>query len=78
MHKENKTFQCGKSKTTDMKVRVTRAEERDLSEFHQSFLLAPSQCETASASLIRKLLLSDASSLQKTQFQSNWEEYKRE
>lgn len=61
MDKENKTFQCGKSKTTDMKVRVTRAEERDLSEAHQPFLLAPPQCETASASLICKLLLSDAS-----------------
>ena len=25
MDKENKTFQCGKNKTMDMKVRVTRA-----------------------------------------------------
>lgn len=61
MDKENKTFQCGKNKTMDMKVRVTRAEERGLEEFHQPFLLTPPHCETASASLICKLLLTDTS-----------------
>ena len=45
----------------DMKVRVTRAEERGLGEFHQPFLLTPPHCETASASLICKLLLTDTS-----------------
>lgn len=40
---------------------VTRAEERELGEFHEPFLLTPPQCETASASLICKLQLSDSS-----------------
>lgn len=59
MDKEKKTFKY--RKTMEMKVKLTKPEENETSEFYQPFLPAPPRCKTASASLICKCLLSDAS-----------------